>query len=79
MIIILNYKLLIHFYVSQIRRIHVSNVAPISIQAKDEQKAQAKAAEAKPKRLKTFSIYRWNPDAPSEKPRMQSYTVDLNR
>uniref|UniRef100_A0A481SZY0 Succinate dehydrogenase [ubiquinone] iron-sulfur subunit, mitochondrial n=1 Tax=Liposcelis bostrychophila TaxID=185214 RepID=A0A481SZY0_LIPBO len=63
---------------NQIRRIHVSNVAPISIQAKDEQKAQAKAAEAKPKRLKTFSIYRWNPDAPSEKPRMQSYTVDLN-
>ncbi|RWW45395.1 hypothetical protein BHE74_00048771 [Ensete ventricosum] len=32
---------------------------------------------AKPKRLKTFSIYRWNPDRP-ESPQMQEYEVDLN-
>ncbi|XP_033213063.1 succinate dehydrogenase [ubiquinone] iron-sulfur subunit, mitochondrial-like [Belonocnema kinseyi] len=29
-------------------------------------------------RLKTFSVYRWNPDTPSEKPIMQDYKVDLN-
>lgn len=30
-------------------------------------------------RLKTFQIYRWNPDQPTEKPRMQSYTLDLDK
>ena len=35
-----------------------------------------KDAEAK---IKTFHIYRWNPDEPSSKPRMQSYTLDLNK
>lgn len=30
-------------------------------------------------RTKTFHVYRWDPDHPSEKPRMQSYTLDLNR
>lgn len=29
--------------------------------------------------MKTFQIYRWNPDTPSEKPRMQSYTIDLKK
>lgn len=28
---------------------------------------------------KTFHIYRWSPDNPSEKPKMQSYTLDLNK
>lgn len=28
---------------------------------------------------KTFHIYRWNPDEPTSKPRMQSYTLDLNK
>lgn len=30
-------------------------------------------------RIKTFHVYRWNPDIPTEKPRMQSYTLDLNK
>ncbi|KAI0396645.1 alpha-helical ferredoxin [Xylariaceae sp. FL0594] len=30
-------------------------------------------------RNKTFQIYRWNPENPTEKPRMQSYTLDLNK
>ena len=30
-------------------------------------------------RTKTFHIYRWSPDKPSEKPKMQSYTLDLNK
>ncbi|KAL3417982.1 succinate dehydrogenase iron-sulfur protein [Phlyctema vagabunda] len=29
--------------------------------------------------IKTFHIYRWNPDEPSSKPRMQSYTLDLKK
>lgn len=32
----------------------------------------------KPEHLKTFSIYRWNPDVPEEKPKMQQYKIDLN-
>ena len=35
-------------------------------------------ADAK-SRIKTFNIYRWNPDKPTEKPRMQTYTLDLNK
>ena len=30
-------------------------------------------------KIKTFHIYRWSPDAPTEKPKMQSYTLDLNK
>lgn len=30
-------------------------------------------------KTKTFHIYRWNPDEPSSKPKMQSYTLDLNK
>jgi succinate dehydrogenase (ubiquinone) iron-sulfur subunit len=35
-----------------------------------------KDADAK---IKTFHIYRWSPDEPTSKPRMQSYTLDLNK
>ncbi|XP_016912860.1 succinate dehydrogenase [ubiquinone] iron-sulfur subunit, mitochondrial [Apis cerana] len=37
--------------------------------------ANQNAAEAK---LKSFAVYRWNPDKPDEKPYMQEYKVDLN-
>lgn len=37
---------------------------------------QTKAPEPKTKK---FQIYRWNPDEPAQKPRMQSYTLDLNK
>ncbi|KAH7034891.1 alpha-helical ferredoxin [Microdochium trichocladiopsis] len=30
-------------------------------------------------RLKKFQIYRWNPENPTEKPKMQTYTLDLNK
>lgn len=29
-------------------------------------------------RYKDFSVYRWNPDEPGDKPHMQTYKVDLN-
>uniref|UniRef100_A0A803JK12 Succinate dehydrogenase [ubiquinone] iron-sulfur subunit, mitochondrial n=1 Tax=Xenopus tropicalis TaxID=8364 RepID=A0A803JK12_XENTR len=37
--------------------------------------APASQAEA---RIKKFAIYRWDPDKPGDKPRMQTYEVDLN-
>ncbi|AAS51163.1 ACL065Cp [Eremothecium gossypii ATCC 10895] len=37
------------------------------------------AAEVSATRYKSFKIYRWNPDTPAEKPRMQEYKVDLNK
>ncbi|KAK5144907.1 succinate dehydrogenase complex, subunit B, partial [Oleoguttula sp. CCFEE 6159] len=36
-------------------------------------------APEKESKIKTFHIYRWNPDEPTSKPRMQSYTLDLNK
>ncbi|GFZ49688.1 Succinate dehydrogenase [ubiquinone] iron-sulfur subunit [Saitozyma sp. JCM 24511] len=29
--------------------------------------------------MKEFKIYRWNPDTPAEKPKLQSYKIDLNQ
>lgn len=29
--------------------------------------------------MKTFQVFRQNPDKPSEKPRMQKYELDLNK
>lgn len=41
--------------------------------------AQCNAAAAtQTERIKKFSIYRWNPDKPEEKPTMQEYSVNLN-
>ncbi|KAK8168371.1 succinate dehydrogenase iron-sulfur protein [Phyllosticta citrichinensis] len=30
-------------------------------------------------KIRTFHIYRWNPDEPTSKPRMQTYTLDLKK
>lgn len=67
-------------------------VAPFRIQstlsAIDEKLAQYTNAiispdgtaitDRKPPRMKTFEIYRWNPENKSVKPYMQKYVVDLN-
>ncbi|KAH7051399.1 iron-sulfur subunit of succinate dehydrogenase [Linnemannia elongata] len=45
--------------------------APVAI-------ARTFATEAPAKKTKTFQIYRWNPDQPAEKPKLQSYEVDMN-
>lgn len=39
----------------------------------------SEASQSPEARTKTFHIYRWSPDKPSEKPKMQSYTLDLNK
>jgi len=41
--------------------------------------AQAAESQEKPARMKKFSIYRWNPEKPGDKPRMQEYDLDLNK
>merc|ERR1711939_1267325 len=44
--------------------------------------AAPKASEPAPSKdakIKTFHIYRWDPDHPTSKPRMQTYTLDLNK
>ena len=29
--------------------------------------------------MKDFQVYRWNPDAPAQKPTLQTYSIDLNQ
>lgn len=40
--------------------------------------AQTAAALAPEPRIKRFQVYRWDPDTASDKPRMQTYEIDLN-
>jgi succinate dehydrogenase (ubiquinone) iron-sulfur subunit len=51
-----------------------TSVTPPSKTSTIPEPSQSQAAKTK-----TFHIYRWNPDTPSEKPRMQTYTLDLNK
>lgn len=37
------------------------------------------ATAASESNMKTFQVYRWNPDTPEVEPKMQSYEVDLNK
>lgn len=56
------------------------SMATISDTKKGIEESNASQAPAADKpRMKTFQIYRWNPDSPTEKPRMQTYTLDLNK
>ncbi|CZT18494.1 Succinate dehydrogenase [ubiquinone] iron-sulfur subunit, mitochondrial [Ramularia collo-cygni] len=55
-----------------------TTAAATPIPASKTTPAQEPAMDAEAK-TKTFQIYRWNPDQPAEKPRMQSYTLDLNK
>ncbi|KAI1929815.1 succinate dehydrogenase complex, subunit B [Ophidiomyces ophidiicola] len=48
--------------------------APASTSSTMKEPAPSQAAK-----IKTFKIYRWDPDQPTEKPRMQTYTIDLNK
>ncbi|KAK2772090.1 succinate dehydrogenase complex, subunit B [Onygenales sp. PD_12] len=41
--------------------------------------SQTPAASEQPPKLKSFKVYRWNPDEPTAKPHMQTYTLDLNK
>ncbi|XP_014301787.1 succinate dehydrogenase [ubiquinone] iron-sulfur subunit, mitochondrial-like [Myotis lucifugus] len=39
----------------------------------------AQTAAATAPRIKKFAIYRWDPDKTGDKPRMQTYEIDLNK
>nr|WDE17732.1 mitochondrial succinate dehydrogenase iron-sulfur subunit [Neoseiulus barkeri] len=41
--------------------------------------AAAAAVQEKPELKKTFTVYRYDPEKKGDKPRMQTYTVDLNQ
>lgn len=41
--------------------------------------AAPRTPESKAPRMKTFQVYRWNPDQPEKKPYMQEYQLDLNQ
>ncbi|XP_066902298.1 uncharacterized protein [Halyomorpha halys] len=49
-----------------------------NVQSSAVQAAAAAAAKEKPQKLKTFAVYRWNPDKPEQKPTLEEYQVDLN-
>ncbi|PKC02438.1 succinate dehydrogenase iron-sulfur protein mitochondrial precursor [Rhizophagus irregularis] len=49
----------------------------LSRSLKTSSSRQAELQKKEPN-YKTFSIYRWDPDKPSTKPRLQQYKVDLN-
>ncbi|KAL3268255.1 hypothetical protein HHI36_007379 [Cryptolaemus montrouzieri] len=51
--------------VSLLRGFHVSAI-------------NAAEAQSKPKRLKKFAIYRWNPDDAKSEPKIQEFEIDLN-
>lgn len=40
--------------------------------------SDAPAQQQKPKRMKTFQVYRWNPNNPTERARLEDYELDLN-
>lgn len=63
----------------------VSNVTGVDTTASRSAVPESKTSTVKEPaagpeaRIKTFHIYRWNPDEPTSKPRMQSYTLDLSK
>jgi hypothetical protein len=54
--------------------------APVTKPVPESKTSTIKEPEpSKDAKIKTFHVYRWNPDEPSSKPKMQSYTLDLNK
>lgn len=53
-----------------------ASTPPVSEKKSSSIKEPAPSENAK---TKTFHIYRWSPDEPTAKPKMQTYTLDLNR
>ncbi|KAL9057631.1 MAG: hypothetical protein Q9162_002246 [Coniocarpon cinnabarinum] len=67
---------------ASVRNVDPSSVPPPSRGFKPtpaNQSATVSEPSDEKSRMKTFKIYRWNPDEPTEKPRMQEYKVDLSK
>ncbi len=53
--------------------------APLNLGLRSMASVASTPSEEPQPKTKTFHIYRWNPDEPASKPRMQTYTLDLNK
>lgn len=63
---------------------HVIPIACLATKAAQKQEDETDSSaqnQATPKaaKIKKFAVYRWDPDKPGDKPRMQNYEVDLNQ
>merc|ERR1711942_329706 len=63
--------------------LNISTKAPLSIAIRGASAAAATKEEKgawglRSEKKKTFKIYRWDPEKPGDKPKMQDYTIDLN-
>ena len=61
----------------------LSNKSPISLAIRGASAAAAQTEEKgawglRSEKKKTFAIYRWDPEKPGDKPKMQNYEIDLN-
>jgi len=61
----------------------LSNKSPIFLAIRGASAAAAQTEEKgawglRSEKKKTFAIYRWDPEKPGEKPKMQNYEIDLN-
>ncbi|KAI9269956.1 succinate dehydrogenase iron-sulfur subunit [Sporodiniella umbellata] len=52
--------------------------APLSRSFTSSTSSAMASADTKQPNFKTFEIYRWNPDEPTEKPVLKTYKVDMN-
>lgn len=71
--------LLLRGSISSLLRSQSTAAPPVSriLQVQSHSSDASPAEKKKDQAMKTFSIYRWNPDDP-EKPRLQNYQIDLN-
>uniref|UniRef100_A0A2S2QE49 Succinate dehydrogenase [ubiquinone] iron-sulfur subunit, mitochondrial n=1 Tax=Sipha flava TaxID=143950 RepID=A0A2S2QE49_9HEMI len=60
-------RLLKQPFTQQVKQLHISTVLATSDVAQD-----------KTPKIKSVQVYRWNPETPEIKPKMQEYKVDLN-
>lgn len=69
---------------------HYANVEPLSNISEATSASQPPVSESKSSKItdgsknenakmKSFHIYRWSPDDPTAKPKMQTYELDLNK
>ncbi|KAG1146633.1 hypothetical protein G6F35_014380 [Rhizopus arrhizus] len=56
----------------------VPAAAPLARSFSTSPSTMMASADTKQPNFKTFEIYRWNPDEPTEKPVLKTYKVDLN-
>ncbi|KAL8295253.1 hypothetical protein RB597_008578 [Gaeumannomyces tritici] len=65
------------------RRPVLSALKPVCVRAmasvSSSSSSSSEPAPSQDARLKSFRIYRWDPSKPTEKPHMQTYSLDLNK